>query len=132
LQFAFDSATLGEGKNMEQTKPLFEVGEVAILQPPHPSAKAYWGMETTILRRVWASNSTDAYSKNYSGWDYQTDIQAPPPTNRLIDQHNGWIWCEYDLRKKLEAGDDFKTLIKGLKSPADVTAIEYAHEMEKA
>jgi len=29
---------------MEQTKPLFEIGEIAILQPPHYSAKAYWGI----------------------------------------------------------------------------------------
>ena len=117
---------------MQQTKPLFEVGEVAILQPPHPSAKAYWGMETVIRRRIFSRQHEDAFGGKRSGWSYQTDIPAPAPTNEPRHQHRNWIWCEYDLRKKHEAGDDFKTLIKDLKSPADVTEIEYVREGEKA
>ncbi len=116
---------------MEQSKPLFEVGEVAILQPPHPSAKAYWGMETVIRKRIWGDQHQDAFGGKRSGWSYETDIPAPPPTNEPCHRYKRWIWCEYDLRKKYTAGDEFKTLIKDLKSPVDVNEIEYAHEVEK-
>ena len=104
---------------METTKPLFEIGEVAILQPPHPSAKAYWGMETTILNRKWSADSADAFSGNYTGWNYLTDISAPPPTDDPADQTNDWVWCEYDLRKKYDAGKDFESLMDELDEPIE-------------
>jgi hypothetical protein len=60
------------------------------------------------------------------------NIPAPPPTNEPRHQHKNWIWCEYDLRKKYTAGDEFKTLLKDLKNPVDVTEIEFTREREKA
>lgn len=100
---------------MNRPKPKFQIGEVAILQPPHPSARSYWGMETTILEIVWAENVEDALHGLHSGWSYQTDIPAPPPTDLPEDQHDGWIWAEYDLRKKHQPGQDFTDMIDQLK-----------------
>ena len=97
-------------------EPKFQIGEVAILQPPHPSARAYWGMETTVLEIVWADNVEDALYGVNSGWSYRTDIPAPPPTDLPEDQHDGWIWAEYDLKKKYEPGSDFSDLMKALKN----------------
>ena len=111
---------------MEQTKPLFEIGETAILQPPHHSAKAYWGMETVIFQRSWSGPHKDIFGNQCQGcWMYKTDIEAPPPTNNLLDKLRSWIWCEYDLRKKYDAGEDFKTLVKNLKKPLKVTELMY-------
>ncbi len=100
---------------MTTPEPKFRVGEVAILQPPHPSAKAYWGLETTILSVIWSENVEDAIYGIFSGWSYQTDIPAPPPTDLPEDQHDGWVWAEYDLRKKYEKGDDFEQFISTIK-----------------
>ncbi len=97
-------------------EPKFQIGEVAILQPPHPSARAYWGMETTFLEIVWADNVEDALYGVNSGWSYRTDIPAPPPTDLPEDQHDGWIWAEYDLKKKYEPGEGFSDLMKALKN----------------
>ena len=108
---------------MEQTRPRFEIGETAILQPPHPSAKAFWGVETVILSRSWGI-SEDAFGERHTGWSYETDIQAPPPSVEHRHQHLSWVWCEYDLRKKYDAGDDFKTIIKQLKTPLELTELE--------
>jgi hypothetical protein len=47
-------------------------------------------------------------------WDYETDIPAPPPTDLPEDQHDHWIWCEYDLRKKHDPGIDFEDLLADL------------------
>ena len=108
---------------MDRTKPLFSIGEVAILQPPHSSAKAYWGMETVILRRSWGSSHEDAFGESHTGWSYETDIKAPPPSSEPRHQHDRWVWCEYDLRKKYKSGDDFKTLIKKLSTPLEITEV---------
>ena len=97
---------------MNKPTPKFQVGEVAILQPPHPSAKAYWGLETTILRIVWLEEVEDAVHGMHSGWSYQTDIPAPPPTDLPEDQHDGWIWAEYDLKKKYDSGEKFENIIE--------------------
>ena len=94
--------------------PKFRIGEVAILQPPHPSAKSYWGMETTVLEIFWVENVEDAVHGMHSGWSYQTDIPAPPPTDLPEDQHDGWIWAEYDLKKKYDPGQDFSELMEEL------------------
>ena len=67
--------------------PKFRIGEVAILQPPHPSAKSYWGMETTVLEIFWVENVEDAVHGMHSGWSYQTDIPAPPPTDPASYTH---------------------------------------------
>ena len=99
------------------TQPKFRVGEVAILQPPHPSARHLWGQETTILAiQAPSSNNEDAMGFSGNEWSYQTDIPAPPPTDLPEDQHNHWIWCEYDLRKKYDPGIDFEELI-GMLNP---------------
>jgi hypothetical protein len=50
-----------------------------------------------------------------SGWSYQTDVPAPPPTDLPEDQHDHWVWCEYDLKKKYDGGDDFKEVMRKLK-----------------
>ena len=99
---------------MNKPKPNFQVGELAILQPPHPSARRYWGQETTILHVFWTENVDDAMLGIHSGWSYQTDIPAPPPTDLPEDQHNGWIWAEYDLKKKYDPGAGFNDLIAEL------------------
>lgn len=96
-------------------EPRFQIGEVAILQPPHPSARSYWGMETTVLEIIWADCVEDAVHGMHSGWSYRTDIPAPPPTDLPEDQHDGWIWAEYDLKKKYEPGQDFADLMEALK-----------------
>lgn len=101
---------------MSMPEPKFAVGEVAILQPPHPSAKAYWSMETTVLEIFWSDNVEDALHGMHSGWSYRTDIPAPPPTDLPEDQHDGWIWAEYDLKKKYEPGQDFHDLMEELKN----------------
>ncbi len=106
---------------MNRPNPKFQEGEVVILEPPHPSAKSYRGLETTILRIVWASDIEDAMLGTHSGWSYQTDISAPPPTDLPEDQHDNWIWSEYDLRKKYQAGDDFESLMSSLKAPLAVS-----------
>jgi len=92
----------------------FSVGEVAILQPPHPSAKHLWGMETTILQVFWSEGGDDAMGRNSPKWSYLTDIQAPPPTDLPEDQHDGWVWCEYDLRKKQQPGESFESMMERL------------------
>ncbi len=99
---------------MSKPEPKFKIDEVAILQPPHPSARSYWGMETTVLGVIWAENVEDAVHGLHSGWSYQTDIPAPPPTDLPEDQHDGWIWSEYDLKKKYEPGQDFADLMEEL------------------
>ena len=50
--------------------------EFAILQPPHPSARSYWGKETTILANIWSDNVEDALHGVHSGWSYLIDIPA--------------------------------------------------------
>ena len=99
---------------MSRSAPKFEVGEIAILQPPHPSARSYWGQETTILRVIWGERVNDAMQEKRTGWSYKTDIQAPPATDLPEDQHDHWIWCEYDLKKKYQRGDDFDALMAKL------------------
>jgi hypothetical protein len=99
---------------MSRPAPKFAVGEIAILQPPHPSARAYWGEETTIIRLYWMTNGEDAMRGRSYGWYYETDIPAPPPTDLPEDQHKKWIWSEYDLKKKYEPGMDYESLIEEL------------------
>jgi len=48
----------------KQRPACFWVGEVAILQPPHPSAKHLWGVETTILEGYWSGGGEDAMGRN--------------------------------------------------------------------
>ena len=98
----------------EQRPAYFSVGEVAILQPPHPSAKHLWGMETTILEIYWSGGGDDAMGRNKPKWSYLTDIPAPPPTDLPEDQHDGWVWCEYDLRKKQQPGESYEALLERL------------------
>jgi hypothetical protein len=100
------------------TKPYFSIGEVAILQPPHPSARHLSGQETTILQIFWNDSAEDAMGGKRSGWSYYTDVQAPPPTDLPEDQHTNWVWCEYDLRKKYDPGEDFESLVDELKVSA--------------
>lgn len=101
---------------MGNSEPRFRVGEVAILQPPHPSARSYWGAETTILSVLWTENSEDAMHGVSSGWCYQTDIPAPPPTDLPEDQHLNWVWAEYDLRKKYDPGTDYEEMMSEMLS----------------
>ncbi len=101
---------------MSRPNPKFQAGEVAILQPPHPSARSYWGQETTIFRVVWSVNVDDAMNGVHTGWSYHTDIPAPPPTDLPEDQHDRWIWSEYDLKKKYDRGEDFEDLIAELQN----------------
>lgn len=100
---------------MNRPEPKFKIDEVAILQPPHPSARSYWGMETTVLNIYWIENTEDAVYGIHSGWSYQTDIPAPPPTDLPEDQHDYWLWSEYDLKKKYDPGIDFSELMEELK-----------------
>jgi len=94
-------------------KPHFSIGEICILQPPHPSARHLWGQETTILQIIWSDHrGDDAMGVKDPGYCYQTDIPAPPPTNLPEDQHDGWIWCEYDLRKKLDPGESLENILE--------------------
>lgn len=53
-------------------------------------------------------------------WSYQTDIPAPPPTDLPEDQHTHWIWCEYDLRKKCDPGEDFEMLMTTLSQNSEL------------
>ena len=101
---------------MNQTRaPYFKVGEVCILQPPHPSAKHLWGQETTVLRVFYSEErGEDAMGFKGSGYSYQTDIPAPPPTDLPEDQHDGWVWCEYDLKKKHDPGETLEELLDEL------------------
>ena len=99
---------------MNRSKPKFQAGEVALLQPPHPSASSYWGRETTIFEVIWIEDVDDAIHGVHSGWSYQTDIAAPPPTDLPEDQHDGWIWAEYDLKKKYDSGTAFNDLLAEL------------------
>ena len=103
-----------------QSKPHFSIGEVAILQPPHPSAKHLWGQETTILQIFWNEGADDAMGGKVAGWSYYTDVPAPPPTNLPEDQHPNWVWCEYDLRKKHDPGDDFESIVEDMKYDTEV------------
>ncbi|MBV1907917.1 MAG: hypothetical protein KUG78_01265 [Kangiellaceae bacterium] len=98
---------------MNEHRPAyFSVGEIAILQPPHPSAKHLWGKETTILDVFWSSGGEDAMGRNTPKWSYLTDIPAPPPTDLPEDQHSGWVWCEYDLRKRHQSGESLEHMIE--------------------
>ncbi len=99
----------------DSNRPNFSVGEVAILQPPHPSARHLWGQETTVLAIYWNDGAEDAMGGYTAGWGYETDVPAPPPTDLPEDQHNHWLWCEYDLKKKYDPGEDFESLITSLK-----------------
>jgi len=101
-------------------EPKFSVGEVAILQPPHPSASHLWGTETTVLSIHWSEGGEDAMGGFRSGWSYRTDVQAPPPTDLPEDQHDHWVWCEYDLKKKQDPGEDFSSLMEKLKEEVEV------------
>lgn len=100
--------------HMSIPKPKFSVGEVAILQPPHPSAKAYWGQETTIIEVIWLTEGEDAMGVESCGWYYETDIPAPPATDLPEDQHLHWVWSEYDLKKRYQPGQDFESLMESL------------------
>lgn len=100
----------------EPRPPYFSVGEVAILQPPHPSAKYLWGQETTILEIHWSEGGEDAMGKSSPKWTYLTDVPAPPATDLPEDQHDNWLWCEYDLRKKQQPGESFEALMERLSS----------------
>ena len=103
----------------EHYKPFFDIGDVAILQPPHPTARYLWGTETTILQIFWNDSAEDAMGGHLSGWSYYTDVQAPPPTDLPEDQHNNWVWCEYDLKKKHAQGDcSFEDLMEEIKITA--------------
>jgi len=94
-------------------EPYFKIGEVCILQPPHPSAKHLWGQETTVLQVIWSGErDNDAMGLKQPGFCYQTDIPAPPPTDLPEDQHDGWVWSEYDLRKKHDRGDEFEAIME--------------------
>ena len=102
-------------------QPTFQVGEVVILQPPHPSARHLWGQETIIHRIVQTSSSyEDAMGFSGNEWSYETDIPAPPPTDLPEDQHLDWVWCEYDLRKKYDPGSDFEKLMADLSQTLEV------------
>ncbi len=93
--------------------PYFRVGEVCILQPPHPSAKHLWGQETTVLKIFWNDERyEDAMGVKDPGYCYLTDIPAPPPTDLPEDQHDGWVWCEYDLKKKQDPGEAFENILE--------------------
>ena len=96
----------------EHRAPYFSVGEVAILQPPHPSAKHLRGTETTILDIFWSEAGDDAMGSRSPKWTYLTDVPAPPPTDLPEDQHGDWLWCEYDLRKKHEPGESFEAIME--------------------
>ncbi|MCW8876504.1 MAG: hypothetical protein OQK04_02275 [Kangiellaceae bacterium] len=102
----------------EPREPYFSVGEVAILQPPHPSAKHLRGVETTILDIFWSEAGEDAMGSSSSKWTYLTDVPAPPPTDLPEDQHGEWLWCEYDLRKKHQPGESFEFIMERLSSVA--------------
>lgn len=65
---------------------------------------------------VWSEDVEDAIYGVSSGWSYQTDIPAPPPTDLPEDQHDGWIWAEYDLRKKHDGGNGFEDLMAEMQS----------------
>jgi hypothetical protein len=99
---------------MSSNKPYFSVGEVCILQPPHPSARHLWGQETTVLHIFQSEGTDDAMGQKGAHWCYETDIPAPPPTDLPEDQHDGWVWCEYDLKKKYDSGQSFEQLLEEL------------------
>ena len=100
---------------MNKPRPAyFSIGEVAILQPPHPSAQHLSGVETTILDIFWSEGGEDAMGGHSSKWTYLTDVPAPPPTDLPEDQHDNWLWCEYDLRKKQQPGESFEALMERL------------------
>ena len=92
----------------------FVEGEIAILQPPHPSAQHLRGVETTVLRVRWSDAAEDAMGGLRSGWSYETDIPAPPPWGSLENQPSAWVWCEYDLRKKHDSDKSFEVLMHEL------------------
>lgn len=100
----------------EPRAPYFRVGEVAILQPPHPSAKHLRGAETTVLDIFWSEAGDDAMGSQSPKWTYLTDVPAPPPTDLPEDQHGDWLWCEYDLRKKHQPGESFEAIMEKLSS----------------
>ena len=95
-------------------KPKFSIGEVAILQPPHPSARHLWGTETTILAIYPSIDGEDAMGNTLNIWSYDTDVSAPPPTDLPEDQHAHWLWCEYDLKKKYQPGLGYEELLAAL------------------
>lgn len=98
-----------------QRKPFFNVGEVCILQPPHPSARHLWGVETTVLKIIWnADRFEDAMGVREPGYCYLTDVDVPPPTDLPEDQHDGWVWCEYDLKKKHDPGQAFESILQDI------------------
>ena len=70
---------------------------------------------------MWNDSHDDAMNGIHSGWCYQTDIPAPPPTDLREDQHRNWIWSEYDLKKKYDLGAEFEALIAELK---DIEIVE--------
>jgi hypothetical protein len=101
---------------MKQTRPLYRVGEVVILQPVLPMDEACWGMETTILQRHWATHCDADTGDLLWGWSYKTDVPPPEPTELPpeIDLDGDWVWqwSERDLRKKHQAGMDFNLLME--------------------
>ena len=104
----------------KQRNPNFQVGEVAILQPPHPSARHLWGTETTVIQITWTGEVEDAMGGYRSGWAYLTDVPAPPATALPEDQHENWLWCEYDLKKKHDPGSCFDELMNEIMQPTDM------------
>ena len=97
----------------QRPEPYFKVGEVCILQPPHPSARHLWGKETTVKEVTWRQHrNNDAMGLKEPGYNYETDIPAPPPSNSPEDQLINWVWCEYDLRKKYDPGDSFEDILE--------------------
>lgn len=100
----------------DQRPPYFSIGEVAILHPPHPSAQHLRGVETTILEIYWSGDGEDAMGRNSPKWTYLTDVPAPPATDLPEDQHENWLWCEYDLRKKHQPGESFESMMEQLSS----------------
>ena len=55
-----------------------------------------------------------------AGYCYLTDIPAPPPTDLPEDQHDGWVWCEYDLKKKHDPGEALENILEEIE---DIRAV---------
>lgn len=107
---------------MNKRPPYFEVGEVCILQPPHPSAKHFWGQETTVQRVIWRDyKEYDAMGGFGPGYSYETDIPAPPISDDDKYKDVNWLWCEYDLKKKYKPGDSIEETLEQLE---DVLILE--------
>lgn len=96
-------------------EPKFGVGETAIIQSKSDMVEHLWGQETVILEREWTEVGEGFMRDKCASWMYKTDAPIPDEFYEANFSPDLWRWCECELKKKHDPGDDFHSLMKRIK-----------------